>query len=486
MHFAKHLVLALIFCTATSVAQESFQLAQGTDVNVRTLGSQFIDPTALSIDNSGHVWVADRVTGKIWRMNASGTPTLVGDVDLPYTVDDVSIRGQLFDIVVIQEPETSNYTVVTLFTNIKGQGIIRSYQSDGFSLESYNDIFTVDDVPINSGYFLSSLGDGTLLACVGAFDNTAPSDLTTLNAKLIRFNVDGTAPSDNPMFDAQNPTAAKSFVYSYGHRQMASVAVVPSDHGSLAGSLYGVEPGAKGSDEINKIEAGRNHGWRHTSGYSSTKNDVYVCPSATFSLVPSSVAFYSSTAIPEWTNSLLIGTMEEYGGLIVADVDPNGMISNIDDTRPSDDVLVVDDTRQFIFTSDTDVERIRDVTISDDGRVYVAMCELGATRRGRVVVLENPIVHTAVSVDESDLGQKGAMYSYGPNPLSDQLHITLDEPVRGNWTLKIVDLVGRPLVQQTVDGSAQSVSVNTSILPSGAYLLVVDNGSGSYASPLTR
>ena len=486
MRFMKILLLTAVFTVVSVHAQEQFRLAEGTEVNARTLSTNFTEPTAIDIDDNGYAWVADEVTGEIWRMNASGQPTLVGTVELPFTVDDESIRGELFDLVVQQDQGSSGYTVFVLFTNVEGQAVIRSYESDGFSLTSHKDIFVIDEVPINSGYFMSELSDGTLLACVGSYDDTSPSSFNNLNGKLIRFNADGSAPTDNPMYDPNRPTIPMSYVYSYGHRQLAGASEVPSSHASLAGTLFSVEPGAKGSDEINVVDQGRNHGWRHSSGYSATKDPNYVCPAATFNLVPTSVAFYSSDAIPEWNNSLLIGTQAMYGGLIVADVDANGMISNIDAQRPSDDVLVLDETRQFEFTSDTDIERVRDVAVAADGRVYLALAEYGELRRGRVVVLENLKVHTPVSVDEGTTSYQGLTFTFGPNPLQDVLNVQLNEPTDRSWSVRIVDMMGRSVVSTMGNMGSTSVALNTSALASGAYLLIVDNGQATYSAPLTR
>jgi glucose/arabinose dehydrogenase len=89
--------------------------------------------------------------------------------------------------------------------------------------------------------------DGLLYITTG--DATVPESaqkLTTLNGKILRMNLDGTIPDDNPF--------PNSYVYSYGHRN-------PQGLAWLGRTMYASEHGQSAHDEINRIEAGRNYGW---------------------------------------------------------------------------------------------------------------------------------------------------------------------------------------------------------------------------------
>ncbi len=72
-------------------------------------------------------------------------------------------------------------------------------------------------------------------------------DFDSLGGKILRMELDGSIPSDNPEAD--------SYVYSYGHRNPQGVAW------SSSGTFYASEHGNNANDEINKIEAGQNYGW---------------------------------------------------------------------------------------------------------------------------------------------------------------------------------------------------------------------------------
>ncbi|MFK9091639.1 PQQ-dependent sugar dehydrogenase [Bacillus salipaludis] len=89
--------------------------------------------------------------------------------------------------------------------------------------------------------------DGKLYITTG--DATTPSVAqkpSSLNGKILRMNLDGTIPADNPF--------PNSYVYSYGHRN-------PQGLVWIGKTLYASEHGQSAHDEINRIAAGGNFGW---------------------------------------------------------------------------------------------------------------------------------------------------------------------------------------------------------------------------------
>ncbi|GAA0340274.1 sorbosone dehydrogenase family protein [Bacillus carboniphilus] len=86
-------------------------------------------------------------------------------------------------------------------------------------------------------------------------DATVPEtaqDPQSINGKILRMNLDGTIPTDNPF--------PNSYVYSYGHRNPQGLTWSPD------GTMYSTEHGQSALDEINIIQAGRNYGWPIISG----------------------------------------------------------------------------------------------------------------------------------------------------------------------------------------------------------------------------
>ncbi|WP_042148994.1 sorbosone dehydrogenase family protein [Paucisalibacillus sp. EB02] len=82
--------------------------------------------------------------------------------------------------------------------------------------------------------------------------NELAQDLDSLAGKILRMELNGDIPSDNPFKD--------SYVFSYGHRN--SQGFTWDDDGNM----YNSEHGEDGHDEINLIEAGKNYGWPEIQG----------------------------------------------------------------------------------------------------------------------------------------------------------------------------------------------------------------------------
>ncbi|KAB2333126.1 sorbosone dehydrogenase family protein [Cytobacillus depressus] len=91
--------------------------------------------------------------------------------------------------------------------------------------------------------------DGKLYATTGdaATNPEIAQDLQSLGGKILRMNVDGSIPDDNPV--------PNSYVYSFGHRNPQGLAWTSE------GTLYESEHGPSANDEINLIQAGKNYGW---------------------------------------------------------------------------------------------------------------------------------------------------------------------------------------------------------------------------------
>lgn len=84
-------------------------------------------------------------------------------------------------------------------------------------------------------------------------------DRASLGGKILRMNLDGSIPGDNPF--------SNSYVYSYGHRNPQGLAWDGN------GTLYESEHGPSAHDEINIIKAGANYGWPLVIG-TETKNGI--------------------------------------------------------------------------------------------------------------------------------------------------------------------------------------------------------------------
>ncbi len=102
--------------------------------------------------------------------------------------------------------------------------------------------------------------DGKLYVAVG--ENATPSKAQNLAdpfGKLLRFNADGTIPSDNPFFATQ--TGLARAVWAYGLRNPFTFAVQPG-----SGRILINDVGQNTWEEINLGVPGANYGWPNSEG----------------------------------------------------------------------------------------------------------------------------------------------------------------------------------------------------------------------------
>jgi|GEM_PF-2629075 PQQ-dependent dehydrogenase (s-GDH family) len=88
-------------------------------------------------------------------------------------------------------------------------------------------------------------------------------DYHAYGGKILRMNLDGSIPSDNPTFNG-----VQSHLYTIGHRNAQGLSLERYPDGVLIpkGILYNSEQGPAVSDEINIIRSGMNYGWPRVSG----------------------------------------------------------------------------------------------------------------------------------------------------------------------------------------------------------------------------
>ncbi len=239
------------------------------------------------------------------------------------------------------------------YTNSTGQILNRISRLTENNGQLGNETVLLDGIrgaSIHDGGRLKIGPDGKLYATTGDAGNRQLSlDLSSLNGKILRLNLNGTVPIDNP-----DPTSP---VYSYGHRHPQGLAwdtaghLVASEHGPT-----GVFPNPCCNDEINLILPGHNYGWPvvyGTAGDPSFTDPILSTGSATWA--PSGMTFYSASKIPEWRGKFLVATLR-------------GRHLRVLDIRFTSTPQVVSSTAFF-----TDAYgRLRDVVQGPDGYVYVA------------------------------------------------------------------------------------------------------------------
>ncbi|MGV3550124.1 PQQ-dependent sugar dehydrogenase [Rhizobium sp.] len=171
-----------------------------------------------------------------------------------------------------------------------------------------------DPVDHSFGSRIAVAPDNSLFVTIGdqAREKLA-QDTFDHRGTVIRINADGSIPADNPFRDG---LAGLPEIWTYGHRNPQGITFDSAD-----GTLYTVEHGAKGGDEINRPEPGKNYGWPVIS-FGTDYNDKpiglgtqapgmeqplhYWDPS----IAPSSILVYRGEMFPEWQGDFLVSALK--------------------------------------------------------------------------------------------------------------------------------------------------------------------------------
>jgi aldose sugar dehydrogenase len=287
-------------------------------------------------------------------------------------VPKVQARGQggLLDVAV--DPSFAENRLVYLSYAEPGEGgagtaVARARLAEG-RLEDLKVIYRQQPKVGGASHFGSRLvfgRDGTLFVTQGdRNESERAQDLSVGIGKIVRINPDGSVPRDNPFVGR---TGARPEIWSYGHRNVQSAALHPE-----TGQLWTVEHGARGGDELNHPEPGKNYGWPvisygvHYSGGKigegtakpGMEQPIYYWDPV---IAPSGMTFYTGDALADWKGSLLIGSLVP--GLLVRLTLADGRV-----------------TREERHLGELR-ERIRDVRQGPDGLLYL----LTDSRDGRIL-----------------------------------------------------------------------------------------------------
>lgn len=330
----------------------------GETVRIAPFAAGLEHPWGMAFLPEGGLLVTER-PGRLRPVSADGT------VGAPIAgVPKVSARGQGGLLDVALDPDFARNRLVYLsYAEPRSDGAATAVararlDEKNRTLTGLEVIFRQQPAYSGGNHFGSRLAfgrDRTLFITTGdRFDlSEKAQDLSTTLGKVVRVNPDGSIPADNPF---RQTAGAKPEIYSLGHRNVQAATIEPA-----TGRLWTVEHGARGGDEVNRPEAGKNYGWpvisygRHYSGAKIGEGTAkpgmepplfYWDPS----IAPSGAAFYDGTLLPGFRGHLFTGALA--GQALVA--------VKIADGR------VIGEERLPLG------KRIRDVRMGPDGALWLA------------------------------------------------------------------------------------------------------------------
>jgi glucose/arabinose dehydrogenase len=322
-------------------------------------GMVFLSPTELLFtERAGRISVLDLHSGRITTLQ--GGPKVFSQG-----------QGGMLDVAVPKGYAPGDWIYFTYSKEQAGQGVTtlaRAHLLDN-RLQDWQDLLVTQSATKTTRHFGSRIafdGKGHLFFSIGD-RGVRPNgqDLTTHAGSILRVNLDGTVPDDNPFANGGELPE----IWSYGHRNPQGIV-----YDARQNRLWSNEHGPRGGDEINLILPGKNYGWPVVShgkeywgpvqvGEGRTKTGmvdgvkVYIP-----SIAPGSLLLYSGKAFPNWQGNLFAGAL---------------VMRHLNRVVLSEDGEAVEEERLL-----TDLEeRIRCVVESPDGLLYFS------TDSGRILRL---------------------------------------------------------------------------------------------------
>ena len=266
-------------------------------------GSTFIDENNLLITEKG---------GLIKLVNISNKKTNLINHNLNFLEHG---QGGLLDIIF-----NENFVYIAYTENRGDWKTSTSIAKAKFDNKEliFTNIFQANP-PIDSGYHFGSrlaIKDNFLFASAGERgQGMIAQDPTKHPGSIIRINLDGSIPKDNPKFEGKSNWLPE--IYQIGIRNPQGLTLSPFD-----GKIYMSNHGAKGGDWFGEAKKGENYGWKILgwggTNYSGipigpkwkpgfTKAIHYWVPS----IATSAITIYKGEEFKEWNGHALVTSLKD-------------------------------------------------------------------------------------------------------------------------------------------------------------------------------
>lgn len=315
-------LLSMAACTsATPIASPPAEAAptettaaQQEPFTMRVLPTELEQPWEIALGPDGYLWITERIGKQVTRVNPTD-----GSSHVAVTIAEVyqnarqdGLLGMAFHPDLLQDKGNDYVYLAYTYDAAAGAAVDRRAKISRYTYDANSQILAdpvdlISNLPgstdHNSGRLVFGV-DQKLYYSIGEQGNNqfgnfcqpilaqvlptaaevSASDWSHYPGKVLRLNLDGSIPADNPTLEG-----VQSHIYSYGHRNVQGLVA------GVDGQLYAAEHGPKSDDEINRIEAGKNYGWPQVAGFQDDQAYVY----ANWSAAPNCEDLeYSDYAIP--------------------------------------------------------------------------------------------------------------------------------------------------------------------------------------------
>ncbi|WP_372636904.1 PQQ-dependent sugar dehydrogenase [Fodinibius sp.] len=337
--------------SAWDTKAETYFTLDSTVVGVSTIASGLEVPWEITWGPDGWIWMTEQ-KGVVSKLN----PRTGEKVEM-LKLQDVYLRTTPGLLGMDIHPDQENYPYIFLLYNSREEEgedrIALNLVRYTVGADTLSEAETLLDIPGGRGHNGSRLtispGSKVVVATGEAGNAEDAQNLRSLGGKILRLNVDGSIPEDNPLADSP--------VWAWGFRNQQGLTY------GERGLLYASEHGVATDDEINLIQKGGNYGWPDVEGFCDTGDEQAYCADSTIveplkawtpTIAPAGIDYYGSASIPEWQHSLILSTLKD---------------ATLHVLPLSEEGKAIEGNRLYL---EKVFGRLRDVTVSPEGDVYVA------------------------------------------------------------------------------------------------------------------
>lgn len=438
--------LLLLLCAFVYVSAAKAQMT------TRVVKDNLFIPWEIVYGPDDHIWFTQK-NGYICRMDPAN-----GHTDTLYRESFTNVRGEGGMLGMALHPDFSNQPYVYVVYNyVSGadykERLVRYTYANNVLSTPTTLLDNIDASNIHNGSRLL-IADNYLYMTTGdAADASVSQDPNNINGKVLRLNLDGTIPSDNP--------ANLGAVWSIGHRNIQGMVYANN-------RIYASEHGATSDDEVNIIQKGRNYGWPNVEGYCNTSAEITFCndnnvaepiEAWTPTLAVCGIDYYDHPMFPSLQKSLLMTTLK------------GQRLYQLSLNTAGDDISAIAQVPNFNFG------RLRDICISPEGRIYISTSNSsanGTTFTDRIIEIYDPSYTSVARLDKAD------DITVYPNPVGNEIRIKGDLAKYTDLSYAVVNMQGQLLATGVLNSGATTIPITA--LPYGQYMVRFKNGDDVVAT----
>ncbi len=314
-------------------------------------------PWSISFINKNEILISEK-TGKIKLFNKTNGSIIEIKHNLSF-IEDINSQGGLLEILYHDDHVYISYSEKRGEFKLYGPSST-SIAKAKFNREKLNfyNIFR-SEPPIRSPYHFGSrivIKDNYLFASLGERGKGMIAQETDKHpGSIIRINLDGSVPKDNPHYKDQPLWLPE--IFQIGVRNPQGMAI-----SSLDNKIYISNHGAKGGDWIGEVKKGENYGWKILGWGGTNYNNTKIGPK----WLPG-----YTKAIHYWVPSIAVSAITIYDGEEFPEFKGLALVTSLkDQSLRSLDFSNLDNVEEDIIFKN-EIGRIRDIKIHpESGKIF--------------------------------------------------------------------------------------------------------------------